>query len=285
VLLVDFVNTGATFSLLARRLRALEVRLAPRAIAAMAVLPEFNSRDDRIVVKPLMRVDRQTVLPSSCLQCQLGIPYTDPWSEEYLTIRTFDFWDMMLSFKWRPETFGPKSARLFRETPDLENLFERYGDWLAYKIDIVLTYIGVQNEVVVVCPDEPIVNRLMAKLRPRFQQRLVAIHIPRNVLDLIGAQSDLTVESVLRTVGDEGNDDGWLRQLRYLASHRSLAHIAVIDEFNASGTTAKAILALLHEFGLRPTAYIPVINWDPVASVPGSVPVYPLYHLPRAREN
>jgi hypothetical protein len=274
VLCVGVASTGATFRLLIRRLSELGARLAPRAVAAIGTRLMCSSEDGSVRLESLVDMDNQSVSRSECIQCRLGLPYSNPMHEEYLQLRAFDLWDMIQSYEWKEEEYGPAGARLFRETPDLERVFKAHGGWLAYKIDVLLANLGVRNEVVVVCPDEGIINELVAMLRPRFKQRLVAVQVPRPVLDSI------TDGERLPSI-DEAHEEGWRRQLRHLAKENS-AQVVLLDEFNASGDTARAMYSLLGSFGIRPIAYVPVINRKPSFSL-GTVPVTSLYDLPAPR--
>jgi orotate phosphoribosyltransferase-like protein len=56
----------------------------------------------------------------------------------------------------------------------------------------------------------------------------------------------------------------------------------IVDEFNASGRTARAMISVLKGFGLRPMAYIPVLNRLPAYAIEG-VPIHALYEVPSPR--
>src|SRR5262249_35005002 len=146
--------------------------------------------------------------------CIARLPHTPPPSdEEFLGIRAYDMWKMLLEFEWRSETYGPSGLPRLPTLPQFDLIFKQYGDWIAFKVDRLVTEVAFagrsHDELVYVCPAEPAMQQLISRLKPRRDDRSVAVQIPRDVLDRLKEGDE--------TVVDLDAADGWARQLRLLA--------------------------------------------------------------------
>ena len=156
-----------------------------------------------------------------------------------------------------------------RYAPDMAEVFERYGDWFAFKVGELLRSLGMDRDLVFICPDEPHVEGLIRRLGIIMQNRQVAVLIPRTVLDNFDHE---------RNLQHHGTDD-WYMQLSYLKDRK--ANIVLIDEFSRSFSTARDIIRLLEhrELRLRHKAYIPVLDLA-AENVRRPPLTYPLYRVP-----
>ncbi|MCG5446530.1 phosphoribosyltransferase [Micromonospora sp. NIE79] len=292
ILLLDILNTGASARSLIERLRKLGVDVFGTVVAVFVEQGRLGPDGDvtdlvaagrsytvRGIADP---VRRERTARQDCDQCTAGLPHLDPLGDDRQLIRTYDMWEMLLDAEWVEESYGPPARSRFRRSPDFEQIFQEYGDWIAYKLDQALrsmTLAGaVRDEVVYVCPDEPAMRQLVRRLRARRSGRPGAVHIPRAVL------RDAERNDFSRIDMDAGL--GWTRQLRLLREGSGY-DVAIIDEMNASGATARSMIKVLDHAGVVPVAYLPLLN-----RVPGfqltrrggvAVPICPLYEIPSPR--
>jgi adenine/guanine phosphoribosyltransferase-like PRPP-binding protein len=272
VLILDVVNTGTTVRQVARRLHEARVPMATRAFAVMADddAPDFGDGDP-FTLENFIVVHTEKVAEDACPQCEIGLEHTNPLEERFVRLRSYDLWDMFLQAPWEPEPYGPTGLKLFDEAPGMGWIFQEYGDYLAYKIEVLLDSLPVRGELVFVSPDESRINQLMEKLAPRFHDRFVAVRVPREVFE--------------RQTDDSGSAQdraGWRKQLEHLARAEA-ASAVIIDEFNASSGTATNLVKLLRAHGVEPVAYVPIVNRHEEAASIDGVNVYPLYQIPSPR--
>ncbi|MBC8988742.1 phosphoribosyltransferase [Micromonospora chalcea] len=298
LLLLDVVNTGNTTKALIKRVRQRGLNVRQTILAVFVdrerlgtgqnsykMVAENSTYWIRSIANPIERLKRKRV---RCEQCILGIEPTDPRSSQP-GIRSFDMWEILLAHKWVPERYGPGDSdntqpgpRRFSLVPDFVRIFKEYGDWIAFKLDEMLTTMrtggaGVE-EAVYVCPAEPAMDTLTDLLRARHGARPVPVKIPRPILRDAERGDFSTLE--------QERDVGWGGQLSDLAKSNSYS-VVLIDEFNGSNTTALSMLKVLQRFDITATAYLPVINLNPGSALrlPSGleVPVCPLYEIPAPR--
>lgn len=276
VLLFDVVRSGATIrSALASVERWQNVTVG---LAYAAVGPRQSLRDlpggVRLEVATKASLDRTP--RAACPQCALGLPFT-PFdrSGERHQLRAFDLWSMLLSVDWKEEEYGPEGSR-FESSPDFKQVFDEFGDFLAYRYQVALSEFE-HSEIVVVSPDEPGVNELLHRLGARLDDRLVSIAIPRERLEEV--RHDGSKSSISATLRAH-DDQAWVRQLRNVRERRE--SVVIVDEFNGSGTTARAILDLLEGVRVPVRAFLPFVDRKPEVDL-GAVVTRPLYEIPRPR--
>ena len=282
ILLFDVISSGATFDKIYSTLSGWGTPLGDHAFAALTT--------DRTRVKRLgLKVDvveevrQQTVPREDCPQCKAQIPFSSfELEEQHIMISAYDMWSMLLEVPWRAEPYWPKGKKKLDWIPDFEAVFEQFGDWIAYRYDEMLKHLGHTRDVVIVAPNERRVQRLLDRLRARFEERIVAVAIDRDVIDAVDNGDD-TPDAVARAAEDAGRDvDDWRRQLLHLRSSRT--PVLVIDEFNASGGSARAIVDVLRAFGVPVAAYLPFLDWHPGLDLQ-EVRVHALYEIPSPREH
>jgi hypothetical protein len=277
VLLFDIVRSGKTArAVLARAAGWEEVKVK---VAWTAIGPRTRVRNlpgglklDVAEQRTLERVNRK-----ECPQCQLGLAFTPPERDgESHRLRAFDLWSMLRDVSWRKEEYGPPNAKLFKSGPDFHEVFERYGDFFAYRYERALRPLG-DNEVIIASPDEPAVGALLRRLKARFEDRVVLIAIPRKaVLGPVGRDgSRANVEKVLK----RHRAQPWARQLENARSREE--DVVMVDEFNASGATARAMADLLRGAGVGVTRFMPVVDRKPRIDI--GIPITPLYEIPSPR--
>ena len=267
VLLIDVVNSGQTLSRLVAQLTA----HGTRPDHALTVMLDEDSPDwDGINLGHILTVKSEKVRQTDCPQCKIGLPYTDPNDEDLQALRAFDAWDMLLFPEWIPEPYAPNGARLIPMAPDMVKMFTEYGDWIAFKLEVLLKSLQIRNHVIFVCPDESCINSLIPFIARRFLDRPVAIRVPRTALEQGKAIAPST-------------QFGWQQQLLAVKA-RPKAKVVLLDEFNASNSTASDMITLAKSIGIEPAVYIPILNRVPGRWING-IRVRSLYELPAPRES
>jgi hypothetical protein len=273
LVVMDFVNTGATYRRIVDQANQAGYDLYDFAISAFGAEDLHENTRGLPQVSPIKSVTVDRVPRSECPQCKLGLPFTEKDRNDMVGLRSYDAWDMLSHVSWAPERYGPPPERmLHRALPDFEELVDKFGDYLAYKLEMVLRFVVPDIEVAVVCPDEPGVNAIVTRMQPWADNRIVAVHLPREVLNHQAGGGDV------RTYDEHAE---WARQLGRLEERN--APIVLLDEFNATNRTLRQMIEVLAAFHLRPRAYTPVFNFMPAEQIDG-VQVVALYEMPNPRK-
>jgi adenine/guanine phosphoribosyltransferase-like PRPP-binding protein len=278
LLVFDVVSSGATLDAAVRALSKAGIAAQPRAFAALAASRQVL-QSGPVTVDAQHIASRELVEPEACPQCRAGMRHTPPARPGQLRISAFDMWTVLLDVPWAAETYGPGGLPRFDYLPEFGEVFRSYGDWIAFRYELLLRELGQTSDVVVVCPDEPAVRELVAKLRLRFDDRLVAVAVNRGLINDIAARSVKPADVKRETHRQDARD--WQVQLRMLQESQS--PVVVLDEFAASGATAEAIIDLLRAFKISVSAYLPFVDFNTRLDLRGGVPVHPLYQLPSPR--
>jgi len=277
LLVFDLVNTGGTVARVTTALAKAGKQFNRVALAALQASDYRQDGRDYVEIRSLREVSIDRISAGSCAQCDLGLPFTSGnEDDEPPTLRSFDIWEMLRSVPWTAETYGAESIPRESYFPSFEELFGRYGDWISHQLQRLIRRTIGGSQVAIVCPDEPAMEKLIDRMQPWADGRLVAVRLPRPVLDLAKPGGQIGADD-LASLDD---DDGWSRQLRLLADRG--ASVVLTDEFNGSNTTAIEMIRVVEAFDVSIRAYMPVINRVLVPKVQG-IPIEALYHLPSPR--
>lgn len=277
-LLFDVVRSGETARAALEKAKdwhGVQVRLLFSAVGPNQTVRKLPGG---LKLQPMAERHLERVPRSRCPQCELGLPFSDPeLGKELAPLRAFDLWSMLLDVDWLPERYGPKNAEFFKSSPDFESVFKNYGDFLAYRYELLLNDLD-DNELVVASPDEPAVGELVRRLSIRFDDRIVWIGVPREpILECVREDgSEAAVKNLLAKHAEEA----WARQLANVREREE--SVVMIDEFNGSGTTAQAMANLLKGAHVPVRGFLPVVDRRPDVDL-GPIPIHPLYEIPRPR--
>ncbi len=284
LVLTDLVHTGrasqeAIYQLVSQGIVPLPIVLSALSSSLTNQIMVDGFRFD---VEFLLNRNPRVSPRAECYQCRLGLPYSSIDEETYFGLASFDAWDMFSSSRWIEERDVPPGSPALAASPDIAHMIEQFGDYLAFKIEDRLRSMGFGDEVVIACPDEMGARSMLDFLRVRFRNRLVAVLLPRTVLTSVSVLDRVPRDSPLgfEDLGPSG-DALWLQQLDHLARKR--VPVVLLDEFNASGTTARAMFNLLQGVGVAVAAYISVINRAPEALQDLPIPIYSLYEIESPR--
>ncbi|OLF09877.1 hypothetical protein [Actinophytocola xanthii] len=272
LVMLDFVNTGSTYRRIIKEALGSGYNLHRYAVAAF-MARDFQTEDDLPELSPIKRVRVDRVPRRDCVQCKIGLPFTNKDREELLRLRSYDAWEVLSHVPWIEETYGPPEHLRQKSNPDFVRLFEEFGDYLAYKLEMVLRHLVPGSAVAVACPEEPGILAVVKRMQPWADNRIVAVRVPRSVLE----KADRSTSAEIRQLA-EGHE--WSRQLAHLAERN--VNVVVVDEQNGSNRTARQMIKVLESFHLRPKAYLPVFNFVPSETLDG-VRVVALYDVPRPR--
>jgi len=272
------VDRTSTYDNVIRALRAQGVDLAPRAWAVMITSSQsgLTLAKSPVPLRGAMVCDRQSRPREECEQCAIGLPHTDPLRDGH-TLRTYDAWDVFLASAWRFEGIAPPpSGRRFLYAPDLKEVFEEHGGWVAGKVMTLLDALGFPSGVVVICPDESPIRLVVDRLAALMEDRPTVIRIPSEVLGYHTTLDDGERSRHLR----ETQKHLWRRQLRHLSSRGG--KVVILDGARVSGSTARTMRTILQLHHVEPRAFIPIVDFSEESDLEG-LPVHPLYRIRAAR--
>lgn len=282
LLLTDLVFTGKSAQNAVDTLMAANAFVLPSIYSAMTggLVHAITWNGTRYSIDSLIRVQPNVSPQASCRQCNLGLPFTSIRREEYFAVPAYDFWEMADECDWIEERDTPSGSVKFQKTLDVKGIFDKYGDWLSLKIADRIRYLGFGDDVVIVCPDEIGSTTILGKLRVRFQNRMTAVTLPRTAID----RSFAILSGVEAGPGRNGllqNDETWAHQLRHLARRRS--SVVLLDEFNASGRTARSMSHLMRLFDVDVRAYLVGLDRAPGSLSELGFPIFSLYEFSSPR--
>lgn len=270
VLLLDFINSGATADQLVNELA--KRRKSPGVIFSVL---KGSTAPEKIRGKAytyFAQVETQTRPRANCPQCKIALPFSPADADkEGSSLRPFDFWHLALSVAWVAESWGPQDLPKYPSAPDFKAVFERFGDWIAYKYERLLHELGFSASPVIVAVEEPAVRELLGSLNLRFDDRLVSVLLPREEFDP-GPKTKAKASTSATGI--------WRYQLDSL--QRNQRRVLVIDEFNASGHTADRLLGFLGQQGINVSGYAPFVDFKGINRI-AAVNVHALYKVPNAR--
>jgi hypothetical protein len=270
---LDFVSSVARYRTIVDEMRSAGYKLHDFAVAAFLAM-DYADEDDLPRLFPITRVSVDRVPRRECIQCELGLPFTEKYRDELLGLRSYDAWDLLSHVQWSEETYGPPEHLRRKMQPDFVQLFKEFGDYLAYKLEMVLRYVVQGISVAAVCPDEPAIEAIINRMQPWADYRIVAVRIPRAVLDHADQAGPADIL-------ENGKLTEWSHQLTHLADRN--ANVVLLDESNGSNRTARQMIKILAAFGIRPRAYTPIFNFVPNELLDG-IRVVALYDIPSPRK-
>jgi hypothetical protein len=282
IVMADVVHTGSTLRKVLKSFDEWKVKPARKAITAVCTKQWVDELPSGVELDVIHRAPFEVIARRDCPQCFLNIPHCSPLLDEtdrYLQITAYDFWDMALRTPWQEEPYAGQGVPHYAYDPDFARIFEDFGDWIAFRYELVLKHLGLDREVVVVCPDEPGILQLVSKLGARMNG-LVSVAIPRSVLD----DSLQYTQASWASPTSNGNEPAWRRQLKYLA--RTRPPVVFIDDFVSSGKTRADAARILRAHGIQFTAHVPfVARTEEAAAAPSGerTITFPLYYLASPR--
>lgn len=265
LLAVDVVDTGQTVRKHLRRLQELGIPHSRNVIAALAMNGprELQVGGQDYVVWACTQGTQDHVSVATCPQCELGLRYTSDQAGETAGIRSFDFWDMSGHVRWEPEPDVPPGRPALQLIPDFNEVLERYGDWLGYKMATRLSQNGSVNYCVVY-PEQAGASAVARALRLRVGRHVPFVSIPDRHITAVRTGGK-TWDAI---ISDAASEPWYLALLQNRA-----ASGVVVDVLNVTGGTYRALQALLEVVGMPVFCYFPMFNRDTAKSKVAAYPV------------
>jgi adenine/guanine phosphoribosyltransferase-like PRPP-binding protein len=261
-LFVDVVDTGETLSRHIRALRKQKIQLCDHALAVIAAIEQrdFKQKGERFVVTSLVQVEQQSIKKGRCEQCRLNIPFSLDVKETPTPISSYDFWWMVEDAGWEPEPSQevPQHGRSYEIVPRFPKLLEKYGDWLAQKMQLRLESGKPPSTFFFIHPDEASSNALSERLRGRYQNEVAIVRIPRHTISEVVANGGEWPK-----VLEESKEEMWFKHLEIIQRSGTVKEGIIIDIFNASGRTFSALHSLLKAYDFKTFCYFPFVDRDP----------------------
>jgi len=263
LLITDLVDKDTS---LARKIAEIEsqgILLQPRVFGAIGRNARLSLRSgERIfLVECLISVEPETVSSEACEQCFLGIPHSSVLGSTPLEISSYDMWWMFSRVRWKPEKNVPPTQDSLGVSPDMEALFGEFGDWIAFLVEKLLRRNGCSDETVVVCPDEDVSEKLIDCLRLRFENRLVPVFIPREMITFAQVNTFENVVARVEAENQKKEPNQWIKQLQGFGANFN--RVVVMDEFSGSGGTLIGIQKILQALDIPIFAFFPILDRAP----------------------
>ncbi|MFI6273139.1 phosphoribosyltransferase [Micromonospora zamorensis] len=263
LLVVPVVNTGVS---LTERVTTVTDKLRPCRLRILSVLcvggsqPRFGRRriegndGTEYDVEYFLSVEQRTELETECRLAVVG--ETRRYEERTNTLTTAEFWDLVRTCGVKPEDDVPVARRRgYRVVPDVPQILEQYGNWLADKLWMFVrrSTSTVGQDILLVCPER---ERGSRKLSNSLSLRSGAqvVRIPREAIEKV----------VDGTAPEQIFDDAdpWCQELDSVATKE----VVLIDEFVGDGDTIEAMERIARAKGLNVKAVCTLLDFAPDAA-------------------
>lgn len=221
--------------------------------------PTFD--DEEYEVFYLLRRKRKRYT-SQCPLCRLEIPHqASGFFDQYLTLTSYDFWDMVGSFPCSPEDHSETPSHRptpLKAYPPIRDIVHHNGPWLAKKavnlLDNRLERCRLKGIPIIYLQERG------ARPLPLYLRELLGatlIEIPNWVRNEISADYN-NVEKVAARLRQEKPVCS-----QQLDSVNPDQPVLVLEEFSMSGRTRNAIIKLLEYLGRTVLAHMCILSFEP----------------------
>lgn len=271
-LILDVVEQGEVLRHYIEQLAGSGIKVNHKVLAAVSKAGSIDVAMGDYRVHSFLQRPRDPVV-AKCIQCELKLPLSAEAAEPQGPIRTYDMLHMANTCGWEPEPAPevPDNIGLaFANIPAFTPILQEYGDWLGYKLYDVLRSGLSPDDWFVVHPDESDSTVLAERLQACMDEPLCVVRVPRDAIKAAQMAGNQWHQVLHRY-----NTEFWTQQLTSMVKSSAL----ILDIFNASGSTAATLQALLRHYRIEPFAYMCLANFEPtMKSIPGSgVPIHTLY--------
>ncbi len=270
-LIFDVVETGTLAMDFTRKLTGLGVALNTKVLSAINKCGAKSVKMGEFHIESLLVKDNSPDVPE-CLQCSLRLPHIPEGEESAGPIRTFDILHMSSQCGWEPEPSREVPDNIgkgYPWIPKFGKILQEYGDWLGYKLHLLLKSGICPDDWFIIHPDEGDSGSLVDKLRVWIEDPVCVVSVPREAIKK--AQNRGNWDAVIEAPMGEH----WVSQLKSISSASAL----IVDIFNASGYTANSLGRLLNYFNIPTFGYLCMVNFNPGnnAARQSSLRVFSLY--------
>lgn len=221
--------------------------------------PKFDDEDYEVYYLLRRERERYTI---QCPMCRLEIPQqTDGRADKYLSLTSYDFWDMVGSKQCFPEKGLEKPShrtQSLQVVPPIQEMVHENGPWLAKKsINLLESRLDKcrLKGIPIVHLEESGARPLPLYLREMLGSTLIAL--PNWVRNEISNDPSKVGKIFLRL---RQENPGCAQQLDSVNPDQP---VLCLEEFSVSGGTRKAIITLLHHLGRTVLAHLCVLSFEP----------------------
>ncbi|GEM_PF-5200050 len=280
LLVTPLVDSGTS---LRRILGALRSRFPECVVSVFAVLStEGNEErlgirvlkgpDLQVSISYLLRVVQRSFGPGECPLCSMAIPEDDPMHDEYLMLRSVDFWDMVQEAGVGPERNVPDGRPGKPVVPQFQDVVRDHGAWLVAKVAALIERATERKakHLTVVCPAH---EDASAALTERLALITGASVIPvfRDDIHAIARTTGLAANQEWARLEAERPD--WYRRFQSVLG----SEVVVFDEFIETGATIRGLRKIAAHFGKVVHCVVCLANFRPGIRDELPCPCYPLY--------
>ncbi len=257
VLVLDAIESGTTLQRYIHELEELNINSLENVFVTvdkyMGNLSESKLKFQGLIKRPNEPPEKH------CEQCRLELPKTNESVEPHMRIRTYDMHYMINKAGWESEPLVevPGSHSLqFKNIPNFSKMLEHFGDWIGFKFFSTILSQGVDDAWFVIHPAEGDSSILAQKLFDFSGNQLSIISVPREKIK-VSQENGNSWQNVL---GDSTNEP-WVTQLNSMRGKKGNA--VILDIFNGSDNTCKALIKLVRDYNLQPFVYCCLIDFNP----------------------
>lgn len=259
VLVLDVVDSGTKLKQYVEALEALGLRIAQNIAVA---INKTGSKTNKIgdfkihgfLSKPVYRLEEE------CIQCKLGLPFSDDRGESFMRIRSYDMHYMVNDVGWEsePKVEVPKIGLPYPKLPIFSKMLNDYGDWIVYKMYMLLRDNNLPDSWFIIRPDEPDAMTISENLQRCTDYKITVISVPKKCINDVQSNNDKW-ETVLPKL----KNAYWVEQIKKTTKDSSAL---ILDIINASDSTALSLINLVTCFDRNPFAYSCIIDYMPASS-------------------
>ncbi len=268
VLIVDVVDSGETLQYYLSKLKVAGLKIHDKALTAINKGGHKTTLlAGQISVDGLVARDSDVVM-DWCPQCGLDLVPTSEIAEDFLMLRTYDFFFMLEKVGWEaePVTEIPQNGgEGYERVPNFTKMLEEFGDWIAFKLYNAISTRNVPDNWFVLQPEEAASSALSVRLNECMPEELTVVRVPRSVIDEAQLTGNVWSDLLVKHQSSE-----WANQLRSMSNAGAL----VLDIFNGSDSTCRSLKALLIQVELWFFSYACLVDFNPsIERQHGSEPV------------
>ena len=269
-IVLDAVETGDTFIATKRTLESKGWHICPEVLTVIMKGGGMARDVDGHRITCFLPVERD---PQDVLEMQrsLHLPESRHDSDSIDQLRSFDIWYMAQQSGWEPEKDVPENIGFpYKTVPVFPKMLEMFGDFVAYKMDMILKNDGLPLDYFIIHADEDGAKSVSSRLRTRLGPALIIVRVPRKYIKQAQARENDwgSVISEIKTSG-KAKDEEWLFRLQTIQN----APAIITDVFNASGSTFLSLHALLRHHRIPCQCYFPFVDRDSFDQKKGKYPV------------
>ncbi len=271
ILVLDVVESGHALRKHIRSLGEKGVRIHNDILVAINKCGVKDTKLDNYNVHGFIK--RPPEETDNCLQCAIGLSHTTESRDACDQIRTFDMLYMSNEVGWEPEPIDevPKNRGQIPALPNFLKMIEEYGDWLSYKMHLLISRFTANENWFIIHPDEAQSNAIGNRLQVPLDERRIVIKVPRDLIDNADGSTEYW-----KNVIEENRSFPWVAQLNSVREATAL----ILDIFNVSGRTAQMLSTLIDYYDISVFGYLCLVDFNKNCTIygeNGQVNKYSLY--------